>query len=186
MKIMHRIAAALIARAQRRQPDFVVSNVYTGTVYLRRWWLLPRNPLCNIYLHQFVTSDDDRALHDHPWASLSISLSGRYVEVTPRHQRQHPGWDYLHGYTIHTVRSAGDVIYRPAKLRHRIEVSSAGAWTLFCTGPVIREWGFYCLTGWVPHALFVDHHDKGRTGAGCAGGHRPRKPFWRVWTGRNA
>lgn len=50
--------------------------------YLKRWHLLPRNRWFNIYLHHFVHGDDDRALHDHPWASASLLLEGRYREHT--------------------------------------------------------------------------------------------------------
>ena len=31
--------------------------------YLLRWYLIPRNPFVNVYLHKFLRSDDDRALH---------------------------------------------------------------------------------------------------------------------------
>lgn len=51
--------------ADRRPPDFIVGR--DGEDYLRRWHLVPRNPLFNVYLHQFKSSDDDRAHHDHPW-----------------------------------------------------------------------------------------------------------------------
>ena len=40
-----------------------------GKNYLSRWHIIPRNRYFNIYLHKFVGSDDDRALHDHPWRS---------------------------------------------------------------------------------------------------------------------
>ena len=30
--------------------------------YLRRWWLIPRNRIFNVYLHHFMRSDDDRVL----------------------------------------------------------------------------------------------------------------------------
>ena len=45
-----------------RAPDFVI-----GADYLRRWWVIPRNDSQNVYLHDIRKSDDDRALHDHPW-----------------------------------------------------------------------------------------------------------------------
>ena len=48
--------------------------------YLKRWFILPRNRWFNIYLHHFHRSDDDQALHDHPWASVSILLKGSYIE----------------------------------------------------------------------------------------------------------
>jgi hypothetical protein len=51
---------------------------------MERWHIIPRNRLFNIYLHHFLKSDYDRALHDHPWASLSIILKGEYTEHTPK------------------------------------------------------------------------------------------------------
>ena len=45
-----------------REPDFVI-----GDNYLRRWWVIPRNEFCSVYLHEINASDDDRAFHDHPW-----------------------------------------------------------------------------------------------------------------------
>src|ERR1700756_4330698 len=64
-----------------RAPDFVIISA-AGDLYLRRWHVIPRNRWFNIYLHHFLRSDDDRALHDHPWWNCSILLRGRYVEVT--------------------------------------------------------------------------------------------------------
>jgi hypothetical protein len=34
----------------------------------------------DIYLHQFLKSDDNQALHDHPAASVAIVLRGKYTE----------------------------------------------------------------------------------------------------------
>ncbi|WP_287865143.1 hypothetical protein [Achromobacter sp.] len=50
--------------AWRRPPDFVIGDA--ADPYLRRGWIISRNPVFNLYLHQFLRSDDDRALHDHP------------------------------------------------------------------------------------------------------------------------
>lgn len=181
------LASWVLGIASRRPPDFVVGPA-GGPVYLRRWWLLPRNPLCNLYLHEFVSSDDDRALHDHPWASLSLVLSGLYTEVVPANPKQSSGWDYMPNGVTRRLRRPGNLIPRGARMRHRIEVSpSLGpSWTLFLTGPVIREWGFHCRHGWVPWRNFVDECDHGALGAGCEGSTRKPLPFWKVWTGRDA
>jgi hypothetical protein len=50
--------------AGSRPPDFVIGG---DSPYMLRWWIIPRNKFFNIYLHRFLRSDDDRALHDHPW-----------------------------------------------------------------------------------------------------------------------
>ena len=55
-----------------KPPDFVIGPA--DNPYLYRWFLLPRNPVANVYLHRFFRDDEDRALHDHPWPFLSIVL----------------------------------------------------------------------------------------------------------------
>src|SRR3546814_4215417 len=74
----------------RRPPNFVIGGQQDP--YMRRWWVIPRNRFINIYLHQVLRPDDDRALHDHPWINLSIILDGGYWEITPgpndRHQHR--------------------------------------------------------------------------------------------------
>jgi hypothetical protein len=63
-----------------REPDLYIGG--KDDPYLLRWYLIPRNRFFNVYLHKIVRSDDDRALHDHPWWWLSVMLKGRYAEVT--------------------------------------------------------------------------------------------------------
>lgn len=137
-----------------RPADFVI-----GDDYLRRWWVLPRNNFCNVYLHDIRQSDDDRAFHDHPWANTSVILLGGYVEHTPNGT---------------SSRKAGDVVTRPAEALHRLEVvPGQRAITLFMTGPVVRNWGFACPQGWVHWRDFVDVRDKGKVGRGCGEHHDP-------------
>src|SRR3989304_8508241 len=117
-----------------------------GDIYLRRWYLWPRNRLINLYLHVYRRSDDARALHDHPWWSLSICLFGQYDELI--------GYRGNRAEVAETrFRTAGDVVLRSARHSHRIAVDGRLAdqvWTLFLTGPVIRTWGFHCPGGrWV-------------------------------------
>lgn len=131
-----------------RGPDFVI-----GDNYLRRWWLVPRNNAANVYLHHVVKSDDDRALHDHPWTNTSYVLDGMYVEHTPKGSFE---------------RRAGDVVTRPATALHWLEIPDGGyAVSLFVTGPKVREWGFRCGHGWVHWRDFTDGTDSSVTGRGC-------------------
>src|ERR1700710_2371105 len=69
---------AQLGRVAARKPDVLIGK--QDDTYMRRWWVIPRNRWFNIYLHHFLRSDDDRALHDHPWCNLSILLSGSYLE----------------------------------------------------------------------------------------------------------
>ena len=48
-------------------------------LYLRRWYVFRSAPFA-VFLHNFVRSDEDRALHDHPWSFLVIPLWRGYVE----------------------------------------------------------------------------------------------------------
>jgi hypothetical protein len=89
--------------ACRRRPDQIIGQ---GGPYMLRWWLFgtsrkrddhgdpkPRRPFgLSFYLHCFVRSDDDRALHDHPWDFASLILFGDYNE----HRKGDPAI-YLHG-----------------------------------------------------------------------------------------
>lgn len=131
-----------------RKPDFVIGNDY-----LRRWWIIPRNERCNVYLHEILHSDDDRALHDHPWVNTSYILSGGYIEHTPDGVFE---------------RKAGDVVERASDALHRLEVIDGHSCiSLFITGPKVRDWGFECPQGWVPWQEFTDPTDSSQTGRGC-------------------
>ena len=139
----------------KRSPDVVI-----GTGYLDRWYVVPRNRWLNIYLHRFRGSDDDRALHDHPWWSLSFLLRGFMVEHyrtaarDPVFQRER--WV---PWLLPVLRSA--------RFAHRLEVVDGPVWTLFITGPHVREWGFWCPRGWRHWTEFTDKSGV-KTGRGCA------------------
>lgn len=161
----------ILAWARARQPDFVIGGA--DRPYLRRHWLLPRNPFFNVYVHEFLRSDEDRALHDHPWAfNCSWLIDGEYVEHTIA----------AGGVHVRTHRRAGDWKFRWGPAPHRVELlwdfASADpavpnvvpkpCWTVFITGPVVRTWGFHCAErGWVPWREFVDERDIGAVGRGC-------------------
>lgn len=145
-------AWALDHIAKHPEPDFHIGPA--DDHQLQRWFVVPRNPFNNVYLHRFLRSDDDRALHDHPWNNRSWVLSGEYVE----HLQD--------GSTV--TRFEGDVVERHAIEAHRVELVTGPAVTLFFTGPIIRSWGFYCPKGWVPWRQFVDVHEGGnRRDQGC-------------------
>lgn len=150
----------------RRAPDFLIGG--RADPYLVRWWLIPRNPVFNVYLHLVRRSDDDRALHDHPWASVSLMLKGRLRE-----------WHLRDGKECSRTITAGSLVYRSSCFAHRLEVMrSPGdphgpggeAWTVFITGPRIRQWGFHCPNGWRHWKDFTGYRidgDKSVIGKGC-------------------
>lgn len=138
--------------SRRRPPDNPIGGDYLHRWYItpwsgayrdddqlpagKRWWQRIVTSLPGIYLHIFYRSDYDRALHDHPWDSVSVVLSGGYFEHTPPRGSQ---W-----------RPPGSVIVRRAEDLHRVQLPSefACAVTLFITGRRRRQWGFDCEEGW--------------------------------------
>lgn len=155
-------AEKLIARVTRRPPDFVIGG--TTRPYLRRWFVIPRNRFFNVYLHQFLRSDDDRALHDHPWINLSVLLRGGYIE-----HRIAAG-----GIECRELLWAGEWRFRRSgRMAHRIELleydgEPQPCWTLFITGPRYRSWGFHCpQQGWIRWDRFTAPNDSGAIGPGC-------------------
>ena len=138
-----------------RKPDRII-----GTDYLHRWHLIPRSRFFNIYLHKFIGSDDDRALHEHPWWSVSFFLAGG--PMRERFQHNPPGSLKLYR-TITRFRP----YFRNTVIAHQmVKDTREPSWTLFITGPRVRLWGFWCPKGWVPWFEFVDR-DQGGEGKGC-------------------
>lgn len=152
------LSGAVISQSYKRGPDIEIGG--SADPYLRRWFLIPRNRWFNIYLHEFCRSDDDRALHDHPWWNLSILLRGQYVEHTISNG----------GVNVRTTRAAGDLKFRKAKSAHRIELTHGRCWTLFLTGPRIRDWGFHCPQGWRHWRIFTSGPNGETIGRGCGEG----------------
>lgn len=132
--------------SMKREPDVII-----GESYLYRWWLVPRNRYFNIYLHKFYSSDEDRALHDHPWWSCSFLLKGEAKEHQFNKVRNIP-WLFP--------------VFRTAKFAHRIEITQGPVTTLFITGPRVRSWGFHCPNNWKPWRKFTTPDGTG-TGVGC-------------------
>ena len=137
-----------------RQPDVTI-----GENYLERWYLIPRNRFLNVYLHKFSGSDDDRALHDHPWHSVSFLLKGRLDEIMParagrlERQRRREVPRFI-------------PVFRSATHAHRLELIEGPAWTVFITGPKFRSWGFLCPQGWRHWKDFTDATGN-NVGRGC-------------------
>lgn len=159
-----------------RAPDVIIGGIEDP--YMLRWYLtpwsglyrdIPRNQktvwqrfvsqLPGAYLHCIMRSDDDRAMHDHPWLNISIILRGWYVE----HK-------ILAGGVHHRmIVPAWTPVIRCAAAAHRLEITSAApVWSLFITGRRRREWGFHCPEkGWVHWREFTRPDDSGLIGKGC-------------------
>lgn len=146
----------------------------------KNWWDGFKRKLPNLYLHRFRHDDEDRALHDHPWASASWLLENSYSEVL-FYPISEARIEELRAAgsprpTVRVFRPEGKLTFRRAADAHRVvldkkpgrlgsenvEVVSA-----FFTGFVTRGWGFHCPKGWVPWKSFVSGRDRGAVGAGC-------------------
>jgi hypothetical protein len=94
--------------------------------YVIRWRL--ELPLGSVRVHHWLSSDDPRAFHDHPWWFITFVVRGSYTDHVP------DGDDELR---------AGSVRFRPAHHQHTVFPGPRGAWTVLVTGPKSRAWGFW-------------------------------------------
>ena len=102
-----------------------------GPLLTRYYLILTRRVA--VYLHHLHVSDEDRALHDHPWSFVTWLIGGGYYEHTPAGRC----W-----------RRRGSVLWRPAESRHRLELTRP-TWTLVVRFRRRREWGFWLPSGWM-------------------------------------
>ena|ERR1700691_3391806 len=154
-KMFSNVASFIIRNFSNRAPDFIIGGDKNS--YLKRWWVIPRNKFFNIYLHEILRPDDDRALHDHPWHNVSLILRNGYMEKTVK-------GDFW--------RKEGSITFRTAQTLHRLMLpikqnSYVPCWSLFITGPRFREWGFQCPQGWIHWSKFTNPENKGEVGKGC-------------------
>jgi hypothetical protein len=147
-----------------------------GDPYLTRWFII-RTRLIGIFLHRFHRSDEDRALHDHPWTFISIILWRGYWEHT---EKVFPcsscastgrvfrdvaagtsvsccpvceGTGIFHELPLRKRKWPGMILFRRAEHKHRVElVDKKEAWTLIIRFRRRREWGYHLETGWQHHA----------------------------------
>jgi hypothetical protein len=124
-----------VALAQRLRSEDIRPH---GQPYLTRYFLAGWNPYTKqrgpaVFLHHFVASDPNDAVHSHPWAwSSSLVLVGGYREYRCTGERR----------TVREYRP-GDVNVLAASDQHRIELLDRDCWTLFLVGDYAQPWGFY-------------------------------------------
>lgn len=103
--------------------------------YLKRWYLI-RTDRFAIFVHKFLRSDEDRALHDHPWPFIVIPIWRGYHEES------------LKG--IHRVLPILGIRKRRATYRHRvILIDGKPSWSIFIRFRKQRVWGFWPESGFV-------------------------------------
>ena len=94
--------------------------------YVRRWRI--DLPFGSIRVHHWLSHDDPRAVHDHPWWFLTFVVKGGYTDFTPG------GKEHLR---------PGSIRYRPAPHQHTVVPDPGGCWTILITGRSLRKWGFW-------------------------------------------
>ncbi len=145
---------------------FDIGRPSAGT-YLTRWTLYGKRTEGTgraVFLHHFHRSEDDDALHDHPWGFTSVILSGGYYEWTADRR----------GKVGRRWYGPGRVLTRRATHRHRVELPSGrDCWTLVFRGAKEKSWSFFCLSGAglltgkaVPWRSFIDSIESGALGCG--------------------
>lgn len=115
---------------------------HASTPYLLRYFCAGWTPTSSakgpaVFLHHFLSSDPDDALHSHPWAwGLSLILVGGYVEARATENGGAP---------TRRAYNPGDTnILRPGD-RHRIDLLERDCWSLFLAGEYAQPWTFYPL-----------------------------------------
>lgn len=110
-----------------------------GKPLLIRWKIIAIG-VAGLYLHKFMRSDYDRALHDHPWGFITLILGPGYIEVHDQTPNRIKAVEW---------RGPGTILYRPPKWRHRVCLDNdRPTWSLVLVGPRVRKWGFWIDGDW--------------------------------------
>jgi hypothetical protein len=138
----------------KRKPDFMIP-FNKDKIFMERWFLIKRNKIFNIYLHQYTEPDPDHTLHDHPWFSMSFILFSGFQEQTIKYG----------GVFVYRTFKQGNFHFMSPWHTHRISMVTCGTCrTLFFTGPVIREWGFHnSIFGWLDCKTYKERINKNGT-----------------------
>ena len=143
--------------------------------YLQRWCLIPHNRFLNVYLHRFLGSDEDAALHNHPWWSIGMILKGKYLEyfqanygseiivrLVTKFKPKIRSTRCFHRVKLFNTykcsncnieRNIEEEVYCWSCREGSMLYHTCNVWTIFITGPKIQDWGFLCPKG------FIDHKD---------------------------
>lgn len=117
-----------------------------GGPYLSRFQLLDfGRKRGRLWLHRFHRGDEDRELHNHPFAwSGSLVLVGGYEEerLTQVFRPQGAIAPYLHCSIERKFHGPGSINVIHFDTFHRVHLPNGEAWTLFVSGPILRKWGF--------------------------------------------
>jgi len=96
-------------------------------------------PGWGLYLHHFHRSDDDVALHNHPWTwARALILAGGYLE---ERRMRHPSATC--DMVMPFLRRPGSWVRVDADDFHRVDLLERDSWSLFLAGPKVSEWFFW-------------------------------------------
>lgn len=146
-RVLHWLTATILP------PPRVIYDRAGKSPYLSRWYLVggvdaltdKGNPTekavftggifgVHVYLHQFHRSDDDEAVHSHPWAwAVSLVLSGGYSEERRTKTDSIERRD---------VRPPAINVIRHSDF-HRVDLYEKDCWSIFVAGPRVSDWGFF-------------------------------------------
>lgn len=108
-----------------------------GRPYMERYFVATVGRY-TVYLHRFLNADDERYVHDHPWAcARALILCGGYCEERLLYCDPVAGWAsrlrrFFPG-RINTIK---------ARDFHRLTSMQPETWTLFWHTPRCKRWGF--------------------------------------------
>lgn len=146
--------------------------------YLLRWYVI-RTERVGVFIHKFVRSDEDRALHDHPWDFIVIPIWRGYFEHSESRWGDVSLWDLdrmtepIPPRTTTTDLVTGVLQVNPVDLdkvvglrrrvrpflgtrfrrgtyRHRVElIEGRCSWSIFIRFRKFRDWGFWPKDGFI-------------------------------------
>ena len=106
---------------------------------MTRFYVIPKNPVFNIYLHHIHRSDEGD-LHDHRAANISVILKGCYCEQMfssrPIEGRAYPR---LRVKVVDRLQPR----FRWAGTPHRLILLHGEVWSLWFKFPHTQNWSFY-------------------------------------------
>ena len=92
-----------------------------------------------IRLHWWNASDDQEALHDHPYWFLTMVLWGAYDDLSEHAQEG----DSRISLVLPDRLRIGSIRFRRASHKHTVKIKKRPTITLLITGPNEHRWGFW-------------------------------------------
>lgn len=131
--------------------------------YLKRWYLF-RFKSFSVFVHKFFKSDEDRALHDHPWNYIVIPTWRGYTEYSSNLVKKFFLFGVLKEIREEKTKRIYPIIgirYRKSTYRHRVElINNKPAWSIFIKFRKNRNWGFWPNNEYIYWEDFRERHER--------------------------